>query len=65
MCIASHVEIVFRDEYLSRADMWMLFTSEIANRTVYKDQRIWFLRTIKASIKNVFCARPESPICYL
>ena len=27
--------------------------AELADRTVYKGQRIWFLRTIKASVSNV------------
>ena len=53
-CNASHVEITFRDEYLARADMWHLVTTELARRTVYKDMKIWSMRTIKASVKNVY-----------
>ncbi|KAL8793685.1 MAG: hypothetical protein Q9195_003734 [Heterodermia aff. obscurata] len=53
-CNASHVEITFRDEYLTRADMWHLVTTELARRTVYKDMKIWSMRTIKASVRNVY-----------
>ena len=52
--MASHVELAFRDEYLSRGDMWRLATSELSERTVYKDQKILFLNTIKATVKNVW-----------
>jgi DEP domain-containing protein 5 len=51
---ASHVEISFKDEYLSRADMWRLAISELSQKTVYRDQRILFLGTIKATVKNVW-----------
>jgi DEP domain-containing protein 5 len=53
-CSASHVDISFRDEYLVRADMWRLVTSELVNKTIYKDQKIVFLGTIKATVKNIF-----------
>lgn len=51
---ASHVEIIFRDQYLSRADMWRLAISELSQRTVYRDQKLLFLDTIKATVKNVY-----------
>lgn len=51
---ASHVEISFKDEYLSRADMWRMAISELAQRTIYRDQRLLFLSTIKATVKNVW-----------
>ncbi|KAF2750529.1 hypothetical protein M011DRAFT_418572 [Sporormia fimetaria CBS 119925] len=51
---ASHVEITFRDEYLARADMWRLAISELSNRTVYRGQRLLFIGTIKATVKNVY-----------
>jgi len=51
---ASHVEVSFKDEYLSRADMWRLATSELAQRTVYRDQKLLFMGTIKATVKNVW-----------
>ncbi|KAL8692611.1 MAG: hypothetical protein Q9218_002398 [Villophora microphyllina] len=51
---ASHVEITFRDEYLSRSDMWRLVVSEIAGKVVHKGQRITFLGSIKVSIKAIY-----------
>jgi hypothetical protein len=53
-CAASHVELIFRDEYLARSDMWRLVNSELAGKTVYKGQKILFLGTIKALIKRVW-----------
>lgn len=50
---ASHVEITFRDEYLTRADMWGLVVSALANKAIYKDQRVSFM-TIKAVVKDIF-----------
>ena len=52
--MASHVEIVFRDEYLTRADMWRLVLSELANKVIYKGQKVIFLNTIKASIQTIY-----------
>ncbi|KAF2268804.1 hypothetical protein CC78DRAFT_613045 [Lojkania enalia] len=51
---ASHVEVTFRDEYLARADMWRMSIAELSNRTVYRGQKILFMGTIKAAIKNVY-----------
>jgi DEP domain-containing protein 5 len=53
-CSASHVELIFRDEYLSRSDMWRLVRSELAGKTVYKGQKILFLGTIKAMVKTIY-----------
>jgi DEP domain-containing protein 5 len=50
---ASHVEIGFRDVYLARSDMWKLVESELAGKTVFSGQRILFLGTVKAFIKNI------------
>ncbi|KAH7130309.1 hypothetical protein B0J11DRAFT_249003 [Dendryphion nanum] len=51
---ASHVELTFRDEYLARADMWQMAISELSSRTVYRGQKLLFMGTIKATIKNVY-----------
>ncbi|OCK83599.1 hypothetical protein K432DRAFT_321990 [Lepidopterella palustris CBS 459.81] len=51
---ASHVEIAFRDEYLTRADMWQMAISELSHKTVYRGQKLLFIGTIKATVKNVF-----------
>ncbi|KAL8938356.1 MAG: hypothetical protein Q9216_003936, partial [Gyalolechia sp. 2 TL-2023] len=51
---ASHVEIAFRDEYLSRSDMWRLVVSELAGKVVRKGQRLLFIGTIKVHVKNIY-----------
>tara|TARA_R110002003_G_scaffold96_34_gene7719 strand:- start:17697 stop:18068 length:372 start_codon:yes stop_codon:yes gene_type:complete len=51
---AHHVELVFRDEYLARADMWRMAISELSKRTVYKGQKLLFMGTIKATIKHIY-----------
>ncbi|TQV96513.1 Dishevelled, Egl-10, and Pleckstrin domain-containing protein [Cordyceps javanica] len=51
---ASHVELCFRDEYLSRSDMWRLAVDELTERTVYKGQSVLFMGTIKAQVTAVF-----------
>ncbi|KAJ3485342.1 hypothetical protein NLG97_g6833 [Lecanicillium saksenae] len=51
---ASHVELCFKDEYLSRADMWRLAVDELTERTVYKGQSVLFMGTIKAQVTAVF-----------
>ncbi|KAI1811380.1 hypothetical protein GGS20DRAFT_563298 [Poronia punctata] len=51
---ASHVELSFKDMYMSRSDMWRLAVADLADRTVYKGQVIYFLGTIKATITTVF-----------
>lgn len=53
-CGASHVELVFRDQYLARADMWRLINAELAHRCIYKGQRIEFLNSLKANVKSIF-----------
>lgn len=51
---ASHVELCFKDQYLSRSDMWRLAVGEMAERTVYKGQMLLFLGTVKAQISTVY-----------
>ncbi|KAI0010035.1 hypothetical protein F4779DRAFT_627468 [Xylariaceae sp. FL0662B] len=51
---ASHVELFFRDMYLSRADMWRLAVADLAGKTVYKGQVVYFLGTIKATVTTVY-----------
>ena len=50
---ASHVEIGFRDVYLARSDMWKLVENEFVGKTVYSGQRVVFLGTVKAVVKNI------------
>lgn len=63
-CYASHVEIVFRDQYLARADMWRLVSAELANRCIFRNQRIVFMENIKASIKTIFVKGRKVPSAY-
>ncbi|QDS73336.1 hypothetical protein FKW77_006609 [Venturia effusa] len=51
---ASHVELTFRDEYLARGDMWRLAISELSGRSLYKDQKLTFLGTIKATVNAIW-----------
>ncbi|KAJ5179866.1 Vacuolar membrane-associated protein iml1 [Penicillium capsulatum] len=53
-CAASHVDIAFRDQYMVRSDMWRLVMSELVDKIVYKGQKIMFMGSIKATIKNIF-----------
>jgi len=52
--VASHVEITFRDAYLTRADMWRLVVTELTDKSVYKGQKLLFMGTIKAQVKNIY-----------
>ncbi|KAI6785323.1 uncharacterized protein J7T54_006965 [Emericellopsis cladophorae] len=51
---ATHVELLFRDQYLSRADLWRLTVGELTQRTIYKGQSVLFMGTIKAQVTAVF-----------
>ncbi|KAK7748541.1 vacuolar membrane-associated protein iml1 [Cytospora paraplurivora] len=51
---ASHVELTFKDQYLSRSDMWRITVGELADRTVYKGQMMLFMGTVKAQISAVY-----------
>ncbi|KAE8354633.1 vacuolar membrane-associated protein iml1 [Aspergillus coremiiformis] len=53
-CAASHVDISFRDQYMVRSDMWRLVMSELADKIIYKGQKIVFMGSIKATVKNIF-----------
>ncbi len=63
-CYASHVELVFRDQYLARADMWRLVSAELANRCIFRGQRIVFMESIKASIKTIFVKGRRVPSAF-
>lgn len=53
-CHATHVEIVFRDQYLARADMWHIVAQELAGTCIYRGQKIEFMGSIRAHIKTIF-----------
>lgn len=51
---ATHVEIVFRDQYLPRADMWRLIVSVLGNTCIHKGQKVEYMGSIRAYIKAIF-----------
>lgn len=51
---ATHVELVFRDQYLSRADQWQLIAAELSNKTVFRGQSITFMSSIKVTVRNIY-----------
>lgn len=53
-CSASHVDIAFRDQYMVRSDMWRLAMTELADKVVYKGQKLLFMGSIKATVKSIF-----------
>ncbi|KAK8091352.1 hypothetical protein PG994_000857 [Apiospora phragmitis] len=61
---ASHVELTFKDMYLSRADMWRLAVSDLADRTVYKGQIVFFMGTIKATVATVYVDGHKAPSAF-
>ncbi|KAL9120248.1 MAG: hypothetical protein Q9187_003197 [Circinaria calcarea] len=61
---ASHVELAFRDAYLTRADMWRLVVSELADKSVYKGQRLHFMGTRKAQIKAIYIHGQKVPSAF-
>ncbi|OJD16289.1 hypothetical protein AJ78_03540 [Emergomyces pasteurianus Ep9510] len=53
-CTASHVELIFRDQFLVRSDIWRLAMSELADKPVYKGQKTVFMGSIKAAVKSIY-----------
>ncbi|KAI5307061.1 SNF1-interacting protein [Ascosphaera pollenicola] len=53
-CAASHVELIFRDQFLLRADQWRFTMSELAEKTIYKGQKILYMGTIRATVKSLY-----------
>lgn len=62
---ASHIELVFKDEFLARSDLWRLVTSELSRKTAYKGQKIIFLGSIKAQVKNVYVREEKVSSAYI
>lgn len=61
---ASHVEISFRDAYLSRSDMWRFVSQELAGRTVYAGQKLSFLNTFKLTVRSLHVHGRHSQVAY-
>lgn len=51
---ASHVELSFKDQYLSRSDMWRFAIGELTDKIVYKGQTILFMGTIKCHVTAIY-----------
>ncbi|KAF3938099.1 hypothetical protein ABW19_dt0206972 [Dactylella cylindrospora] len=51
---ASHVEISFRDQYLTRSDMWRLAANELAGNCIYTSRKIIFVGAIKAQVQGIW-----------
>ncbi|KAL1900319.1 vacuolar membrane-associated protein iml1 [Ceratocystis pirilliformis] len=56
---AGYVEMSFRDQYLSRSDMWRLAVDELTDTTVYRGQSILFMGTIKATVTSIFVGKEK------
>lgn len=55
---ATHAEMVFRDQYLSRADMWQLM-GRLQNTVLYRGQVLNYLGTPTAEVKHIYIAGGE------
>lgn len=53
-CYASHVELVFRDQFLARADQWQFAVSELAGKPVYRGQTIMYIGNIMVTVKAIY-----------
>ncbi|KAI5805190.1 hypothetical protein EDC01DRAFT_725733 [Geopyxis carbonaria] len=51
---ASYIEINFRDQYITRADMWRLTSSLLAKTCPYTSQKLIFINSIRATVGNVY-----------
>ena len=51
---ATHIEIIIKDEHVTRGDMWRMIKSELAGKLVYKGQKISLAGAVKAQVKIVF-----------
>lgn len=49
---ASHIEIVFRDQYVSRSDMWQLKNS-LVGTVVYNGKKVSCLG-VRGSIRDIY-----------
>lgn len=55
---ATHVELSFRDQYLSRADMWQI-KAHIDASVCYEGQRIKYLGSSTVLVENIYLAGHE------
>ncbi|POS85236.1 hypothetical protein EPUL_002045 [Erysiphe pulchra] len=51
---ASHIELSFKDECLTRCDIWRLTLSELSKKVVFKGQKLIFMGCIKAQVISIY-----------
>lgn len=51
---ASHIELSFKDECLTRCDIWRMTLSELSGKVVFKGQKLLFMGCIKAQVISVY-----------
>ncbi|KAK5103177.1 vacuolar membrane-associated protein iml1 [Lithohypha guttulata] len=61
---SSHVEICFRDAYLSRSDMWRFASQELVGKTVYVGQKLLFLNSLRATVRRIHVAGNHAQVGY-
>lgn len=61
---ATHVEILFRDQHLSRADMWRM-KGQLESSVLYQGQNLKYLGSTTASIEAVYVAGKEVDSAYI
>lgn len=62
---ATHVELFFRDQYLSRADMWRM-EAEIDTTVLYQGQNLNYLGSTVATVDSVYIAgKQQDSACVL
>ena len=61
---ANHVELFFRDQHLSRADMWRI-KSQVDASVLYQGQKLKYLGSNTATIEAVYIAEHEVDSAYV
>lgn len=51
---ASHVELTYRDMYLTRADMRRLASSELWRKALYRGQELVFLSSVRITVRSIY-----------
>ncbi|KAK5118174.1 hypothetical protein LTR85_008154 [Meristemomyces frigidus] len=61
---ATHVELFFRDQHLSRSDMWRIM-QRLDSAVIYKGQRVSYLGSVAAEIEEVYIAGQNVDSAYV
>ncbi|KAH0613024.1 uncharacterized protein H6S33_009404 [Morchella sextelata] len=51
---ASHIEIYFRDQYISRSDMWRMSTALLTDTCPYNAQKLLFIQSVRGTVGNIW-----------